>query len=99
MAVPTRDHVVALLEGGHSFETAGRELGIAPGLVFMIATGVPADGSDTPSRAPLREARHVPPSTQHLSEPPAFNPTRKDGVLEWVRERAARDLSRGPAGP
>jgi hypothetical protein len=71
----TREQVRMLLDGGHSYETAARELGIPAGLAFMLATGRPADGS-----------------AQHLVNPPAYNPTRKDSVMEWVRERARREL-------
>jgi hypothetical protein len=91
--VPTRDQVLVLLDGGHSYETAGRELHIPAGQAFMIATGLPADGSDVPSaeeraRKPLLEG-----SSQQLVNPPAFNPTGKPHVLPWVRERAARELT------
>jgi hypothetical protein len=58
----------------------------------MIATGLPADGSDAPSTQELEEKPLLPGSSQHLLNPPAFNPTRKPQVLEWVRERARRDL-------
>lgn len=50
--MPTADQVRALLDSGHSYETAARELGVAPGLVFMIATGRPADGGDVPADPP-----------------------------------------------
>jgi hypothetical protein len=35
-----------LLEGGHDYESAARELGISPGLAYMIATGKPAGAGD-----------------------------------------------------
>jgi hypothetical protein len=75
-----RDEVTALLESGHSYETAAVELGIAPGLVYMIANGLPADRSDSGAE-------------QALVNPRAFNPTRKPHVLEWVAARAARELT------
>jgi hypothetical protein len=71
--VPTRDQVKALLDEGHSYEAAGRALGIPAGLAQMIATGRPAE----------------------LSNPPSYNPTRKQHVVDWVRRRAARDLRGG----
>ncbi|MEA2169642.1 MAG: hypothetical protein QOF76_2942 [Solirubrobacteraceae bacterium] len=76
----SRADVQRLLEDGHSFETAGRELGLPPGRVFMIAEGHPAD---TSSGAQPR---------QDLVNPPPFNPTVKQHVLDWVAERAAREL-------
>jgi hypothetical protein len=84
--------VLALLTKGHSYETAARILKVSPGLVFMVATGVPADGSDSLSGEQLRDPRLSASSTQHLIGPPAFNPTRRPGVDQWVRERAAREL-------
>jgi hypothetical protein len=42
--MPSRAQVAELLALGHSYEAAARELGIAPGLVQLIATGLPADG-------------------------------------------------------
>jgi hypothetical protein len=92
--MPTRAQVIALLDSGHSYETAGRALGIAPGQAFMTATGLPADGSDAPTAAELADKRLLPGSSQHLVNPPPYNPTRNDDVIEWVHERAARDLRR-----
>lgn len=92
--MPTRAQVVGLLERGHTYETAARELKISPGLAFMIATGLPADGSDVPSPEELAGKPVLPGSSQHLANPPAFNPTRNPAVIAWVRERAARELTR-----
>ncbi len=93
--MPTRAQVLALLDEGQSFEAAGQALGIAPGQAYMIATGLPADGSDTPHPEEVH-ARPVPPgSTQDLVNPKARNPTRDETVIAWVRARAARDLERG----
>jgi hypothetical protein len=93
--VPTRDQVLELLDKGHSYETAARELGVPPGQVFMIATGLPADGSDVPSPEELAAKPAGDASTQHLVNPPAFNPTTKSFVMDWVRARAARELQQG----
>lgn len=84
----TRAQVEELLDLGHTYGTAGRELKISPGLAFMIVTGLPADGGAVP--AP--EERVLPGSSQHLVNPPSFNPTRNETVIEWVRERATREL-------
>ncbi len=78
--MPTRDGVQQLLDDGHSYESAGRELGIAPGQAFLIATGEPPEDD----------------GEQHLVNPPAFNPLRDETVLAWIRERAARGLRRSP---
>ena len=87
--------MLELLDHGHSYETAARELGIPPGQAFMIATGLPADGGDAPAPEELRDKRLLSGSSQHLVNPPPFNPTRSAEVTEWVRERAARERGQG----
>jgi hypothetical protein len=82
--VPTRAQVKELVDSGLTYEMAARELGIRPGLAYMIATGRPADDDSAPA--------------QDLFEPPAVNPTRNQRVLDWVKERAARDLRGAPDG-
>jgi hypothetical protein len=91
----TRAGVLELLDRGHTYETAGRSLGIPAGRAFMIATGLAADGSDAPAPEDLEHKPALPASTQQLVNPPAFNPERTAQVLEWVRARAASDLSGG----
>jgi len=88
----TREEVIELLDHGHTYETAARALGITPGLVYMTATGRPADGSHDRFSSPLPHGLPQPDSPQRLTEPPPFNPTRKAHVAAWVRERARRDL-------
>ena len=93
--MPTRAQVLALLDDGRSFHAAARALGIAPGQAYMIATGLPADGSDTPHPDELRD-RPVPAgSTQDLVNPTAHNPTRDETVIAWAKSRAARELGQG----
>ncbi len=89
----TRTQVMQLLSEGHSYETAAAELGISAGEAFMIATGRPADGSGAPRPEEPRDVPVAPGSSQHLSNPPAFNPTSSQVVLDWVRERAHSELS------
>ena len=91
--VATRPHVRELLRQGHTYETAGRELGIPAGQVYMIATGLPADGSGAPAPEELEAKPVLAGSSQHLVNPPPFNPTHKQHIVDWVRERAARDLN------
>ena len=90
--MPTREQVVRLLDEGHSYETAARELDIPAGLAFMIVTGLPADGSGAPAPEELGTKRVLGGSSQHLVNPPPFNPTRSATVMAWVAERAAREL-------
>jgi hypothetical protein len=76
--VATRAQVRELIDSGHDYESAGRRLGIPPGLAYMIATGHPADDATAPA--------------QNLFEPPAHNPTRNQTVIDWVKARARREL-------
>ncbi len=93
--MPTRGQVLELIELGHSYATAGRALHIPPGQAFMIATGLPADGSDVPAPEEPAAKPVLPGSSQGLVNPPTHMPARNDRVLAWVRERAARELKRG----
>jgi hypothetical protein len=90
----TRAQVIELLDHGHTYQTAARQLKIPAGLAFMIATGLPADGGDGPAPEELIDKRVLNGSSQQLVNPPALNPTRNAGVIEWVRERAERELTR-----
>lgn len=93
MPMPTREQVLVLLDSGHTYEMAGRELGIPAGRAFMIATGLPADGSDDPSLAARHyDAQQGAASPQRLVNPLVAGPTANEGVLRWVRDRAARQL-------
>jgi hypothetical protein len=91
--MPTREQVLALLDEGHSYETAANVLHVPAGQAFMIATGVPADGSDALHPDEEREKRMLPGSSQHLVNPPPFNPKRNADVTDWVKQRAAHDLT------
>lgn len=93
--MPTRAQVLELLDEGHNYETVGRVLHIPPGQAFMIATGLPADGSDTPHPDELRAKPALPAGSQALVNPPALSPTRDETVIAWVKARAARDLEPG----
>ncbi|MGI8713103.1 MAG: hypothetical protein ACR2NR_07970 [Solirubrobacteraceae bacterium] len=88
----TRDQVLRLLEHGHSYESAARELGIPAGQAFMVVTGVPADASGTPTPPEPAGQHRLDSSSQPLVSPPVHKPTRNARVIEWVRARAARDL-------
>lgn len=91
----TRAQIAELLELGHSYESAGRALHIPAGQAFMIATGIAADGSGAPAPEELREKPVLAGSSQHLVNPPPFNPTRSETVTDWVKQRAERDLLKG----
>ncbi|MFF3905671.1 hemerythrin domain-containing protein [Streptomyces sp. NPDC001848] len=89
--MPSRSQVWELLSDGLDHEEAGRRLGIPSGQAFLIATGLPADGGDTLTTAEQHRPGMPQESTQHLSNPPTQNPTGKEAVRRWVKDRAAAD--------
>jgi hypothetical protein len=90
--VVTRAQVLQLVEQGRSYEQAGAALGIPPGQAYLVATGLPADGSPALTNEDFQRPGAIKGSTQALANPPHHNPTVKPEVLEWVKQRAARDL-------
>lgn len=83
----SRSELMARLAGTDGYEEVAREVGIPPGLAFMIATGLPADGSD--SHLPPGQARSG--STQALVNPPTDNPKSKPAVEGWMKRRVGTD--------
>jgi hypothetical protein len=90
----SRAQVLALVRSGHSYESAARSLGIPAGQAYLIATGVPADASDSPHPEERHEAPLIAGGSQDLVNPPSVNPARDEQVIAWVRGRAERELSR-----
>lgn len=91
----TRAQVLGLLEGGATYEEASAELGIPAGQAYLVATGLPADGSMALTPEERLRPGILAESTQRLSNPPHVNPTVKPEVLAWIRARAAHDLGKG----
>lgn len=89
--VPTTQQVLALVRAGRSYEDIGAQLGVPPGQAYMIATGLPADGGDTLAPEDRRREGLLAPTSQHLVNPAAVNPTVNDEALAWVKRRAAGD--------
>jgi hypothetical protein len=75
----------ALRASGGDYRAAGAALGIPPGQAHLIATGLPADNSEG--------RRSALPSPLLLVNPAHRNPLRDQRVADWVRTRAARDLT------
>lgn len=87
----TREQVRRLLASGLDYQAVGRELRIPAGQAYMIATGVPADGSDSiPDQEMARRDDRLP-ASQYLSNPPHHNPTSKESVRAWMKARVAAD--------
>jgi hemerythrin superfamily protein len=91
VGVPTKEQVLAALGGGTDYEAAARRLGIRPGLAYLIATGLPADGSDVLTAEENRRPGVLPGSTQHLANPPAHKPDAGAVVHAWLKRRAQGD--------
>jgi hypothetical protein len=89
--MPTRHEVLALLDGGTDYQAVAARLGIHPGLAHLIATGVPADGSDELTAREAARPGLLQGSSQHLSNPPAHAPDAGAVVSEWLRRRVERD--------
>lgn len=94
--MPTKEQVLAALRGGTDYEAAAQRLDIHPGLAYLIATGVPADGSSAPTEDALTEEETRRPgmlrgSTQHLANPQLDKPDRGAIVQGWLRRRVAGD--------
>lgn len=92
--MPTREQVLAVLQDhGGDYGAAARALGIWPGQAYLIATGMPADGSDAYTEEELRRPGALGTSTQHLvsRHSPPQNPTRNPEVHRWVRSRVEAD--------
>jgi hypothetical protein len=93
--MPSRDQLISALRSGDSYEQAARHFGIAPGLAYMIVTGLPADGSDVlgPEFLAEREEFLLEGGSQHLANPPTEVPTEDEGVLAWIKQRASADAA------
>ena len=95
----TRAEVLELVDDGLSYEDAGARLGIHPGLAYMIATGLPADGSDALSDEDRQRPGFLATTTVHLANPaPVHNPTHHDEVQHWIAARVAADDQMQHAG-
>ena len=91
----TREQVLELLRSGDDIEAAARRLGLPAGKAYMIATGVPADGSDSLGADDYDREGLILGGTQALIGVPHHNPNEPDDkpeVMEWVRRRAGEEL-------
>lgn len=91
--MPTKTEVLSLLRSLGSYEEVGRVLRIPAGQAYLVATGMPADGSGT---APGEEL--APPglqlgSTQELANPPLVDSSKASQALAFLRRRALEDTA------
>jgi hypothetical protein len=87
----TRQQVLERVRSGMTYEQAAADLGIRPGAAYLVATGLPADGSAALDERDLARPGVIRGSTQHLSNPPQVSPTSQPEVRRWMAQRAARD--------
>jgi hypothetical protein len=92
--MPTSDQVRSRLHAGRSYDTIARELGIAPGLAYMLATGVPADFSDDLHLGERDGRVELADSSQRLVNPHQHDPRRNPVVVDWIRSRATNELTK-----
>ncbi len=88
----SRDEMRAAVSDERSWEAAARELGVRAGLGFMLATGIPADGSGVPDLTGRLAGGPALSSPQKLVNPRVHNPLRNERVEAWVRQRATKEL-------
>ncbi len=90
--MPTRQEILAELRGGSDYEQAAHKFGIPAGQTYLIATGLPADGSGALGPEDFRRSGIGRGSSQYLVNPGhPEHPARKEQVLEWIRRRAESD--------
>lgn len=89
--MPTKEQVLAALHGGTDYDAAARRLGINPGLAYLIATGLPADGGDVITEDEQRRPGEPATSTQHLANPQLHKPEYSAIVQGWLHRRVAGD--------
>lgn len=90
--MPSRSQVLSWLGASGGYEAAAEGLDIPPGLAYLTATGLPADGSDVLTREELAGREGVlEGSTQTLVNPPTDAPEHSGTVKEWMKARAAAD--------
>jgi hypothetical protein len=83
--------VQELVQAGADYDEIAERLGIRPGLAYLLATGLPADGSDAPAAGAHQRTGFLADSQQLSNPQPAENPTSKTSVLEWIKQRTAGD--------
>jgi hypothetical protein len=88
-----KQRVLSLVRAGKDYEEIARQLDVPPGLAYMVATGLPADGSDVLAPDELRREGLLEGSTQHLANPRSEIPKHKESVARWMAARAGADAA------
>lgn len=93
--MPTKEQVLAFVRERKDYHLAARELEIPPGQAYLLATGMPADGSDSWTAAELERPGVLEGSTQLLvhAEAEVVGPEVHDEVHAWIKARVAADVA------
>ncbi len=95
-----RDDILRLVGAGASYETVGRRLGMPAGRAYLVATGIPADGSAALSPEDRTRPGLIGGSTQTLVNPNVDGPADAASTRRWLQRRSAADATTGsPAEP
>lgn len=94
----TKEQVLSLLGEGSDYETAAHVLGIPPGRAYLVATGLPADGSDSLSPEDRRRPGIRFGSVQALVNPPVHPGSKADEAKSWLKRRVQSDPAMRDAG-
>ncbi|MBY4211850.1 hypothetical protein HQO42_10110 [Rhodococcus fascians] len=86
------ERIRSLVASGRDYDEIARIMGVTPGLAYLLATGMPADGGDTADAEHRNRPGFVPSRSQKLTNPEHHNPTRRSDVVDWARERAKTDV-------
>ncbi|MFF0770475.1 hypothetical protein ACFYUK_16445 [Nonomuraea wenchangensis] len=86
--MPSKEQVLRLLALGHGYGEIARRLDVPAGQVYLVATGIPADGGGTVTRADRQRPGMLRSHTQRLVNPREVNPVAREDVHAWVRTRA-----------
>ncbi len=89
--MPTREQVRSQIEAGVGYEEAGRRLGVPAGQAYLIATGVPADGSGSLTPEQLARPGFIRGGVQELLGVAHHNPSEHPLVEGFVRARVEAD--------
>ena len=90
--------VLGLLDQGLDYHQIAARTGVSAGTAYLIATGMPADGSDSYTKAMRERPGAFRSRSQLLVHPAEENPTEKPEVGVWIKERLAADAQMRTAG-
>lgn len=79
-----------MLRSGYDYLAIGELLDIPAGQAYLVATGIPADGSGVVDRQRHDSPGFLITGAQRLVNPRTVNPTGSSRVRDWLRDQANR---------